>query len=209
MRKKDKRQQGRNGQDSAHTSVNLIRGNFHQGTSNYDSDEEPSSMGAMVVKQTIQGDSWTWMLDCGSTTHVCMESDRFTELKKSKAQFTVWTGQKPNGSMSGSVLVRAIYYHTKEMIQVKLDDMEYAPRVSTNLISLGRMEMKNWVPSFIPPTITPRRIWLDRGSERLDFIKTIDHYWLQSSKTLVVDDGRSMLTLNANVSSLMRWLEHL
>ena len=71
------------------------------------------------------------------------------------------------------------------------------------------MKKQNWVPSFSPPTMFPRRIWLDRGSERLEFEKTGDHYWLQSSQQLVVHDDLSMLTLNADASAVMRWHERL
>uniref|UniRef100_M4B5J4 Uncharacterized protein n=1 Tax=Hyaloperonospora arabidopsidis (strain Emoy2) TaxID=559515 RepID=M4B5J4_HYAAE len=88
-RKKDKKHRGGNGQETAQTSVNLTRDNSDQGTSDSDSDEESSSMVAMVKKKTSPGNSWTWMLDCGSTTYVCMERDRFTNLKQSKAQSTV------------------------------------------------------------------------------------------------------------------------
>ena len=99
--------------------------------------------------------------------------------------------------------------HTTKIIHVRLDDVEYASRGSTNLISLGMMEKKQWVPSLCPPTLLPRRIWLDRGSERLEFIKNGDHYWMQSSETLFVDDPLSLLTLNADVIPLMRWHERL
>ena len=102
--------------------------------------------------------------------------------------------------MSGSVLVRAIYHHTKYMEQVQSDEVEYAPRGSNNLISLGRMEKKKRVSSFSPPTMIPRRIWLDRGSKRLEFMNTGDHYWLQSAETLVVGDSLSMLTRNDDAS---------
>ena len=102
------------------------------------------------------------------------------------------------------MFVRAMNSHTTEIIHVRLDEVEYASRGSTNLISLGMMEKKQWVPSFSLPTLLPRRIWLYRGSERLEFIKKGDHYCLQSSEKLFVDDPLSLLTLNADASPLMR-----
>ena len=91
-RNKDKRHQGRNEQEGTQTSINLMKRNFDQISSSSGSDEESSAILAMVMKNILHGDSSTWMLDCGSTTHVCVERDRFTNLKKSNAQFTVWTG---------------------------------------------------------------------------------------------------------------------
>ena len=155
--------------------MNMIRRNFDQSSSDDDSDDDSSSMICMVRKPTRSRDLHAWMLDCSSTTHVCIEPELFPKLKKSTAQFTVWTGEKTHGNMSGSVTILAVDRHINAWLEVQLDDVEYSPRGSTNLRSLGRMERTQWIPSFNSPDITPRRLWLDRGYQRLEFVKKGDH----------------------------------
>ncbi|KAE9044239.1 hypothetical protein PR001_g5444 [Phytophthora rubi] len=55
-----------------------------------------------MVQKTVQAsDSRAWMLDTGSTTHVCIDRSRFVSEKKSRASFKVWTGDVTRGVMSG------------------------------------------------------------------------------------------------------------
>ena len=92
---------------------------------------------------------------------------------------------------------------------MQLDDDEYSPRGSTSLRILGRMERTMWIPSFNLPDITPRRLCLDHGHQRLEIVKKGDHCWLETDVYYYKQAKLSMLTVNANASPLMRWHERL
>ncbi|KAE8909930.1 hypothetical protein PF003_g6062 [Phytophthora fragariae] len=102
-----------------------------------DDDGNMSVLG-MVAKQKHSIDSSKWMLDRGSTTHVCINRDLFSSNKKSKAVFKVWTGAVTKGVMSGAVAVLTANSHVRgESIRLQLEDVEYSPGGSVNLLSLG------------------------------------------------------------------------
>ncbi|KAE9016218.1 hypothetical protein PF011_g7249 [Phytophthora fragariae] len=174
-----------------------------------DDDENMSVLG-MVAKQKHSIDSSKWMLDRGSTTHVCINRDLFSSNKKSKAVFKVWTGAVTKGVMSGAVAVLTANSHVRgESIRLQLEDVEYSPGGSVNLLSLGRMEKLGWVPSFSNPGVTPRTFWLTRGQERLEFVKEGDHYWLYTVDPPVVGEAAVMTAIDADATPLMRWHERL
>ncbi|KAE8896231.1 hypothetical protein PF003_g19949 [Phytophthora fragariae] len=174
-----------------------------------DDDGNMSVLG-MVAKQKHSIDSSKWMLDCGSTTHVCINRDLFSSNKKSKAVFKVWTGAVTKGVMSGAVAVLTANSPIRgESIRLQLEDVEYSPGGSVNLLSLGRMEKLGWVPSFSNPGVTPRTFWLTRGQERLEFVKEGDHYWLYTVDPPVVGEAAVMAAIDADASPLMRWHERL
>eukprot|EP00644_Phytophthora_capsici_P002352 jgi/Phyca11/114698/e_gw1.27.299.1 len=108
----------------------------------------------MVKKHDIETTS-SWMLDCGSSTHVCADKNLFTTVKKSTARFKVWTGEVTKGHMSGTVLLE-VSSEGKKM-SVKLNDVEFSPAGDVNLVSLGKLESEGWIPSFSPVGQEPRR----------------------------------------------------
>lgn len=65
-------------------------------------------------------------------------------IKKSKMIFNVWVGATTQSALSGAVMIYATKHHSSSsdngMVQVKLDDVEYSPGGSLNLLNLGRME---------------------------------------------------------------------
>ena len=50
---------------------------------------------------------------------------------------------------------------------------------------------------------------VNRGAERLEFIKKDNHYWLQATYTSGFGNALAIMTLNADASPLMRWHERL
>ncbi|EGZ15482.1 hypothetical protein PHYSODRAFT_507562 [Phytophthora sojae] len=174
-----------------------------------DDDGNMSVLG-MVAKQKHSIDSSKWMLDCGSTTHVCINRDLFSSNKKSKAVFKVWTGAVTKDVMSSAVAVFTANSHVRgESIRLQLEDVEYSPGGSVNLLSLGRMEKLGWVPSFSNPGVTPRTFWLARGQERLEFVEEGDHYWPYTVDPPIVGEAAIMAAIDADASPLMRWHERL
>ncbi|EGZ06669.1 hypothetical protein PHYSODRAFT_319490 [Phytophthora sojae] len=135
------------------------RGSTSDSSSDSDGDEEAPALG-MVAGLAREGAVGAWMLDCGSTTHVCVERGQFSSSKKSKAMFKVWTGEVTLGVMSGSVLVTVANARTgcgnEDTVHIKMENVEYSPFGSVNLISLGRMEEAGWLPSFSPSSFVPR-----------------------------------------------------
>ncbi|OWY90487.1 hypothetical protein PHMEG_00041365, partial [Phytophthora megakarya] len=85
----------------------------------------------MVLKEHNLNSNGFWMLDCGSTTHVCMDKDAFSSNKKSKAIFKVWTGEITQGVMDGVVAVIAAtgFANSRnyETVELTLEDVEYSP----------------------------------------------------------------------------------
>ncbi|KAJ8525832.1 hypothetical protein ON010_g15281 [Phytophthora cinnamomi] len=69
---------------------------------NDDDDEQEIPALGMAADHTREGAPDSWMLDCGSTTHVCIDQERFYSSKKSKVIFKVWTGEIPQGVIRGS-----------------------------------------------------------------------------------------------------------
>ncbi|GMF56114.1 unnamed protein product [Phytophthora fragariaefolia] len=77
---------------------------LHNGD-NDNSDSEDDDLVGMVQSARISRNASEWMLDTGTTTHVCTSCDRFVSQKKSKATFKVWDGQVTSGVMSGEVVI--------------------------------------------------------------------------------------------------------
>ncbi|GMF32442.1 unnamed protein product [Phytophthora fragariaefolia] len=160
---------------------------LHNGD-NDSSDSEDDDLVGMVQSARISRNASAWVLDTGTTTHVCTSRDSFVSQKQSEARFKVWDGQ------------------------LKLSNVEYSPNGSVNLISLGVMEDNGWEVSSSPKGVLPRKLFLEHSQthERLEFIKRGKHYWLKPLE--MIDElgaEMAMMTVNTDVNELMRWHEHL
>ncbi|OWY92438.1 hypothetical protein PHMEG_00038570, partial [Phytophthora megakarya] len=75
-----------------------------------ESSSEDEGMVGMVLPTATKRDQSQWMLDTGTSTHVCVDREAFTTQKQSKMSFKVWNGQVTHGVMSGTVVI-----HTKNL----------------------------------------------------------------------------------------------
>ncbi|EGZ12842.1 hypothetical protein PHYSODRAFT_316402 [Phytophthora sojae] len=91
------------------------------------SSSESESFVGMAMKEGRLGTSGDWMLDSGTTSHVCIERELFTRLKKSKATFKVWDGGITHGSLCGSVVVTAVDVLSQSELTLMLDNVEFSP----------------------------------------------------------------------------------
>ncbi|KAE8965714.1 hypothetical protein PR001_g28644, partial [Phytophthora rubi] len=183
---------------------------LHNGDEDSSGSEEDSVIG-MVQATTISKNDCEWMLDTGTSTHVCINRDIFVTQKQSKTTFKVWDGQVTRGVMSGQVVIYTKNQNSDELVKLELSNVEYSPHGSVNLISLGVMEDNGWEMSSSPSGASPRRIFLEQPSahERLEFVKRGKHYWLKTVEVDALDTGMAMMTVNADANALMRWHERL
>jgi hypothetical protein len=175
------------------------------------SDSEADEMIGIVQSATGSKNSSEWMLDTGTSTHVCIDQDNFVTKKRSKTTFKVWSGQVTRGVMSGDVVIYTKNLNSAGLVKLELSHVEYSPHGSVNLISLGVMEDNGWEMMSGPSGESPRRIFLDQPQtrERLEFVKRGKHYWLKTVEMDALDAGLAMMTVNADANELMRWHEHL
>ncbi|KAE8910929.1 hypothetical protein PF011_g4833 [Phytophthora fragariae] len=101
--------------------------------------EEETSFLGMVIKFDRRGSIGGWMLDSGASTHVCVEKERFTSVKKSSISFQSWDGGITQGKLCGSVMINAIDAVKQNELTLVLNTVEYSPSGPVNLLSLGRM----------------------------------------------------------------------
>ncbi|POM71272.1 Hypothetical protein PHPALM_12177 [Phytophthora palmivora] len=189
-------------------NVSSVAHSYSSSSSSDDEDKDVLMLG-MVLRQDSISKSSSWMLDCGSSMHVCVDRNLFSTIKKSKATFKVWTDQITKGIMSGSVMLRVPDTNNDgNVIDVELKDVEFSPAGTVNLMSLGKLENEGWIPSFSPVGVTPRKCWLDSNVEELEFVKNGAHYWLDVTGKLSVEK-LAMTTLNADANPLMLWHERL
>uniref|UniRef100_H3HAI1 Integrase catalytic domain-containing protein n=1 Tax=Phytophthora ramorum TaxID=164328 RepID=H3HAI1_PHYRM len=181
-----------------------------------DGDEDSSSseddvMVGMVQPATVSKNASEWMLDTGTSTHVCINRDSFVTQKQSKTMFKVWDGQVTRGVMSGQVVIYTKNQNIAGLVKLELSNVEYSPRGSVNLISLGVMEDNGWEMSSSPNGESPRKIFLEqpKAHKRLVFVKRGKHYWLKTVEFDVLDTGMAMMTVNADANELMLWHERL
>ncbi|KAG6949496.1 hypothetical protein JG687_00014832 [Phytophthora cactorum] len=154
-----------------------------------------------MVQSDVCGSSpGDWMLDSGSTTHVCRDRSLFTSEKKSLASFRVWTGDVTRGVMSGSVLLHVRNGGGNDVLELPLENVEYSPHGSTSLLILGRMEKNGWRMSTNSPEEKVRLIVLDKDNQRLVFLQQVAHYWLRTVDAEAVTEGMAMLTVNSDAS---------
>ncbi|KAE9107921.1 hypothetical protein PF010_g12093 [Phytophthora fragariae] len=179
---------------------------LNNGGGDSSSDEDDKMIG-MVQKTVLASDSMAWMLDLGSTTHVCIDRSRFVTEKKSRATFKVWTGDVTRGVMSGTVPVLTRDDRSSNPVELSLENVEYSPHGSTNLLSLGVMEKTGWSLSANSPQEQELKLFIDHGNVRLIFAKQGSHYWLKTVDDDVPTEEMAMLTVNADASPLMRWHE--
>ncbi|KAF4149566.1 hypothetical protein GN958_ATG01283 [Phytophthora infestans] len=102
-------------------------------------DEEDNDflMVGMVVKHDA-GTTSSWILDCESSTHVCVDKNLLSTMKKSTAMFKVWTGEVKKCHMSGTVLLNV--NSGGSCMEVKLNDVEFLPAGYVNLVRIEKME---------------------------------------------------------------------
>ncbi|ETP38156.1 hypothetical protein F442_14163 [Phytophthora nicotianae P10297] len=81
----------------------IMRTYASSSSSSDDGSDDDLPMTGMVLKEDHVNRPNSWMLDCGSATHVCVDRDLYSSVKKSKAVFKVWTGELTKGVMCGSV----------------------------------------------------------------------------------------------------------
>ncbi|OWZ01166.1 Gag Polyprotein, partial [Phytophthora megakarya] len=177
-----------------------------------ESSSDDEGMVGMVLPTATKRDQSQWMLDTGTSTHVCVDREAFTTQKQSKMSFKVWNGQVTHGVMSGTVVI-----HTKNLagcgsVKLSLGNVEYSPHGSVNLISLGVMEDNDWQMSSNSSGETSRKIFLysSRNNERIEFVKRGKHYWLKTveNKGDLVD-GVAMMSVDEDANELRRWHERL
>ena len=146
-------------------------------------------------------------MDAGMWQHYpCVHcAQHVTSIRNSKAHFTSWTGEKTKGVLSGIVLVYARNSHRNEMTQVRNIRHEDRQPLSAS----ARWKRKRGFLHLVHQMWYPKRIWLDRGTERLEFKKKGDHYWLEAAEVSVGDKGAAIPSINADASPLMRWHERL
>ncbi|KAE9108184.1 hypothetical protein PF010_g12006 [Phytophthora fragariae] len=73
---------------------------LHNSDEDSSGSEEDSIIG-MVQPTTFSKNDCEWMLDTGTSTHVCINRDIFVTQKQSKTTFKIWDGQVTRGVMSG------------------------------------------------------------------------------------------------------------
>ncbi|ETO82732.1 hypothetical protein F444_03163 [Phytophthora nicotianae P1976] len=186
-KKKKKKKKDENNKESA-VQDNLLILNprapkimrtYASSSSSDDGSDDDLPMTGMVLKEDHVNRPNSWMLDCGSATHVCVDRDLYSSVKKSKAVFKVWTGELTKGVI-----------------------VQFSPAGTVNLVSLDKMESEGWIPSFSTAG-EPRKCWLDSAAGRLEFVKRGVHYWLDTGSLNLLS------TVTADASLLMRWHERL
>ncbi|KAG6614500.1 Gag Polyprotein [Phytophthora cinnamomi] len=85
----------------------VVEANEEEQSSSSSSSESEYFIG-IAMKGSQHGTSGDWMLDSGTTSHVCSERELFTRLKKSKASFKMWDGGITHGNLCGSVVINAV-----------------------------------------------------------------------------------------------------
>ncbi|POM72418.1 Hypothetical protein PHPALM_10866, partial [Phytophthora palmivora] len=169
------------------------------------SDSEDEDIVGMVQSARLSKSSTEWMLDSGTTTHVCINRDNFVTQKQSKTAFKVWDGQVTRGVMSGQVVIYANDQNSTGLVKLDLSNVEYSPHGSVNLISLGVMEENGWEVSSTPKGVRPRKLFLDHDQthERLEFLRRGKHYWLKPVEMDDLSVEMAMMTVNADANELM------
>ncbi|KAE9236004.1 hypothetical protein PF005_g1215 [Phytophthora fragariae] len=183
---------------------------LHNGDEDSSGSEEDSIIG-MFQPTIVSKNACEWMLDTGTSMHVCINRDIFVTQKQSKTTFRVWDVQVTRGVMSGQVVIYTKNQNSDELVKFELSNVEYSPHGSVNLISLGVMEDNGWEMSSSPSGESPRRIFLEQPSaqERLEFVRRGKRYWLKTVELDTSDTGMAMTTVNADANALMRWHERL
>ncbi|KAE9309573.1 hypothetical protein PR003_g20480 [Phytophthora rubi] len=175
--------------------------NQSSSSSSSKSEEETSFLG-MAIKFDRRGPIGDWMLDSGASIHVCVEKERFTSFKKSSTSFQSWDGGITQGKLCGSVMINAIDAVKQNKLTLVLNKVEYSPSGPVNLLSLGRMLNEGWEISTSSPNVLPKKTYLIRNGEPLEFIFHGTHFWLNTGNF-----GESgpvvMASVNADASSLL------
>ncbi|POM60073.1 hypothetical protein PHPALM_31111 [Phytophthora palmivora] len=170
----------------------------YSSSSSDDEDEDVLILG-MALRQDSISKSSSWMLNCGNSTHACVDRNLFSTSKKSKAIFKI-----TKGIMSGSVMLRVPDTNKDgNAIDVELKDVEFSLTGTVNLMNRGKLENEGWIPSFNPVGVAPHS-----NVGRLEFVKNGAHYWLDVTGKLSVEN-MAMTTLNADANLLMLWHEQL
>ncbi|GMG17127.1 unnamed protein product [Phytophthora fragariaefolia] len=181
--------------------------NESNSNSSSSSEEELQFIG-MAVKVARRGPRGDWMLDSGASTHVCIEKERFTSFKKSSTAFQGWDGGISQGNLRGSVVINAIDSRKLNELTLVLNKVEYSPSGPVNSLSLGRMLAEGWEMSTSPPNELPKKGYLSRRGEQLEFIFHGTHIWLNTGNFGELGPG-VIASVNADASPLLRWPERL
>jgi len=111
----------------------------HAGTSQDDGLDSDSSVFSFSVTTPTVGysDNVEWILDPGSTYHVCLNRDWFSSFEKLDRCFTIMGDDHPcNVEGIGTVRVKMFDGIVRELKEVR-----YVPQLKRNLISVGALKM--------------------------------------------------------------------
>ncbi|KAE8981750.1 hypothetical protein PR003_g17828 [Phytophthora rubi] len=189
---------GKDGGKEKGASLSLIRWSGAGGG-------KPSSIGMAMACDTEVVNCDEWMVDTGAGVHVCSDWTAFTSMKEDTLTFVGWKGDIGRSEAFGQVTICATDTTNGGEILLKLEDTRYTSNGTTNLLSLERLELSGWAPSY-SEAVRPedRAMFLDRGDVRLTLPKRNGHYWLQT-KRAVADANMCMVATTRQQSALMRW----
>ncbi|KAF4132727.1 Integrase core domain [Phytophthora infestans] len=162
----------------------------------------------MAIKEGRHELSGDWLLDSGTSSHVCNQKEQFTSMKKSKASFKVWDGGITRSKKCGKVLLNALNVLSGGETTLELDKVVFSPTKPVNLLSLGLMVNKGWELSTSAPGVLPKKQFLTRNGVCVEFIYHGTHYWLNNG-SFGDNSAVIMATVNADDSPLMKWHERL
>ncbi|KAF4142805.1 GAG-pre-integrase domain-containing protein [Phytophthora infestans] len=162
----------------------------------------------MAIKEGRHEFSGDWLLDSGTSSHVCNQNEQFTSMKKSKASFKVWDGGITRSKKCGKVLLNALSVLSGGETTLELDKVVFSPTRPVNLLSLGLMVNKGWELSTSAPGVLPEKQVLTRNGVCVEFIYHGTHYWLNNG-SFGDNSAVIMATVNADASPLMKWHERL
>lgn len=113
----------------------------------------------------------SFILDSGTTVHICRDRNRFIDFHPSTADF-VYAGPTEIDIEGWGKISITISHSNGTSQQITLTDVAYIPSVHTNLISLRRLEEKGvvWTPE-------DRMLWFKDSRQELAIIQDIyDQY---------------------------------
>ncbi|DBA03802.1 TPA: LOW QUALITY PROTEIN: hypothetical protein N0F65_005692 [Lagenidium giganteum] len=175
--------------DIKHGKAKPMDSKLQQTENDEDESESIGMVAGMVNGSTRLEGSLQWMLDSGSTTHVCAYRDTLQNAQVDDSTFHMWTGEQTRADLVGEVEIEC-HPRSSPTPSYRLRRVRYVACGTCNLLSVDCLEKDGWQLEFSREQ-ERKLCWARRGGRVLEaeWLLPSDHAHLSSRAEVKLSCG--------------------